>query len=264
MSVSTHLRRRLGVAALATMLAVGAPLLTFTNSVDAIEFTAGGVVSSARVDRVSATVGDTVAVTVAVKSNATRSALIDVEIYDRSGRKVFQKYWDNQSLTTGQTREFRTSWRTAGRSAGTYTVKVGVFRSGWTSLIHWNDQAGAVTLATVAPTTTSPTTTSPTTTAPAPTTTTAPAITTTVPAPTTTSTSPSTTTVPVSSGRFVTLGVGAALPSGAQCAARVRDAGEIRPENNAANSNRGSRANANTRSDWSQFSRVDGDFAGID
>ena len=61
--------------------------------------------------------------------------------------------------------KFRTSWRTAGRSAGTYTVKVGVFRSGWTSLIHWNDQAGAVTLAKVAPTTTSPTTTSPTTTA---------------------------------------------------------------------------------------------------
>ncbi len=39
-------------------------------------------------------------------------------------------------------------------------------------------------------------------------------------------------------------------------------AGEIRPENAAANTNRGSRANANTRGDWSQFSRVDGDFAG--
>ena len=60
----------------------------------------------------------------------------------------------------------------------------------------------------------------------------------------------------------MTLGVGAVLPSGAQCATRVRDAGEIRPENNAANSNRGSRANANTWSDWSQFSRVDGDFSG--
>ena len=218
MSVSTHLRRRLGVAALATILAVGAPLLTFTDSVDAIEFTAGGVVSSARVDRASATVGDTVAVTVAVKSNATRSALIDIEIYDRSGRKVFQKYWDNQSLTTGQTREFRTSWGTAGRAAGTYTVKVGVFRPGWTSLIHWNDRAGAVTLATVAPTTTSPTTTSPTTTsptttsptttAPAPTTTTTPATTTTVPAPTTTSTSPSTTTVPPVVGSVCDVGCG--------------------------------------------------------
>ena len=65
-----------------------------------------------------------------------------------------------------------------------------------------------------------------------------------------------------SSGRFVTLPVGAALPSGAECASRVRSAGEVRPENSAANSNEGSRANANTRSDWSQFSRVDGDFSG--
>jgi hypothetical protein len=67
---------------------------------------------------------------------------------------------------------------------------------------------------------------------------------------------------PSPSGRFVTLPVGAVLPSGAECAARVRDAGEIRPENGAANATRGSRANANTRSEWSQFSRVDGDFVG--
>jgi autotransporter family porin len=58
------------------------------------------------------------------------------------------------------------------------------------------------------------------------------------------------------------LPVGAALPSGAQCAARVRSATEIRPENNSTNSNRGSRANANTRNDWSGFNRVDGDYAG--
>ena len=68
--------------------------------------------------------------------------------------------------------------------------------------------------------------------------------------------------VPPSSGRFATLPVGAALPSGAQCAAAVRPAAEIRPENNAANASRGSRANANTRTDWSGFSRVDGDFTG--
>ena len=39
------------------------------------------------------------------------------------------------------------------------------------------------------------------------------------------------------SGRFTTLPVGAALPSGAECAARVRRAAEIRPENAAANAN---------------------------
>ena len=56
--------------------------------------------------------------------------------------------------------------------------------------------------------------------------------------------------------------VGAALPSGADCAARVRRTAEIRPENAAANANRGTSANANTRTDWSQFRRVDGNFTG--
>ena len=259
MSPSIHVRRRLGVAVVAAMLAVGTPLLIDTAPVDAIEFASGGFVTSARVGRASATVGDTVAVTASVKSNATRRALIDVEIYDRSGRKVFQKYWDNRSLTAGRTHQLTTNWATAGRSAGPYTVKVGVFGTGWSSLIHWNEQAGAVTLTTVAPTTTAPTSTTvaPTTTAPATTTTTV--VPTTTAPPTSTST---TTTSPPVQGRFVTLGVGAVLPSGAECAARVRDVGEIRPENAVENNRRGSRANANTRSDWSKFARVDGDFVG--
>jgi autotransporter family porin len=56
--------------------------------------------------------------------------------------------------------------------------------------------------------------------------------------------------------------VGAALPSGAECAVRVRPAVEIRPENATANANKGSRANANTRTDWWGFNRVDGAFSG--
>jgi len=67
---------------------------------------------------------------------------------------------------------------------------------------------------------------------------------------------------PSGSGRFETLPPGSPLPSGAACAARVRSAPEIRPENAAANANRGSRANANSRTDWPGFGRVDGDFAG--
>lgn len=54
---------------------------------------------------------------------------------------------------------------------------------------------------------------------------------------------------------FPTLPVGAALPSGADCAARVRSAGEVRPGNAPANATRGTRPNA-------RHPRVDGDFAG--
>jgi hypothetical protein len=67
---------------------------------------------------------------------------------------------------------------------------------------------------------------------------------------------------PPSGGKFTTLKVGSTLPSGAECAQRVRTAPEIRPENNAANNTRGTRANANNRTDWSGFDRVDGAFGG--
>jgi hypothetical protein len=76
------------------------------------------------------------------------------------------------------------------------------------------------------------------------------------------STTTTTTVPPSGSGDFETLPVGAALPSGAECAARVRPAAEIRPENAAPNANRGGRQYANNRSDWDQFDRIDGDFAG--
>ena len=70
------------------------------------------------------------------------------------------------------------------------------------------------------------------------------------------------TTPPTDPGgnRFTTLPVGATLPSGAECAGRVRPAPEIRPQNAAANSTRGTSSNDNT--DWPGFQRVDGDFVG--
>ena len=180
---------------------------------------------------------------------------VDVEIYDRSGNKVFQQYWDNQSFKAGQARRLSTSWDTTGHAAGTYTVKVGVFRTGWRSLIHWNNAAATIAVTNAPPVTTAP----PTTTVPRPADHDRPTTTTDHDAPPTTTAPP---TTPPSSGRFATLPVGAALPSGAQCAALVRPAAEIRPENNAANAIRGSRANANTCTDWSGFNRVDGDFTG--
>jgi flagellum-specific peptidoglycan hydrolase FlgJ len=63
-------------------------------------------------------------------------------------------------------------------------------------------------------------------------------------------------------GHFNTLLPGSTLPTGAACASQVRAAAEIRPENATANNTRGSQSNANTRTDWSGFKKVDGDFAG--
>ena len=66
---------------------------------------------------------------------------------------------------------------------------------------------------------------------------------------------------PVPTGRFETLPVGSALPSGAECASRVRSAPEIRPENNAANNTRPGPVDLR-RNDWAGFDRVDGNFVG--
>lgn len=81
------------------------------------------------------------------------------------------------------------------------------------------------------------------------------------PAASTTTTGPPSMSVP--GGRFGTLAPGAALPSGSQCAARVRPAPEIRPANTTSNNNRGGPQYANNDPAYNGwFHRVDGDFAG--
>jgi hypothetical protein len=97
------------------------------------------------------------------------------------------------------------------------------------------------------------TTTSTTTTTRPPTTTVAP--TTTTRPPTTTTTVAPTTTTPPPTGRFNTLPVGAALPSGASCASQVRSMSENRPQNATYNATIGT-------SPHDEFPRVDGAFTG--
>jgi hypothetical protein len=82
-----------------------------------------------------------------VKSATASSAVIDVEVYDASGTKVFQQFWNNQAFTAGQTRTFNSSWSVPLTAMpGTYTVKVGVFSSGWTTLYTWNNTAAVFTV----------------------------------------------------------------------------------------------------------------------
>jgi hypothetical protein len=63
------------------------------------------------------------------------------------------------------------------------------------------------------------------------------------------------TTLPPAGSRFGLLPVGAALPSDTECAARVRRAPEVRPDNATANATKGTRANTT-------YPRVTGNFSG--
>ena len=76
------------------------------------------------------------------------------------------------------------------------------------------------------------------------------------PPPAPTPPTPPVTPAPSPSGHFGTLPTGSTLPSDAQCAAAVRAAGEIRPDNAGYNATRGS----TQQSGW--FARVTGNFTG--
>ena len=80
--------------------------------------------------------------TINVNSANAASALVDLEVYDAKGNKVFQQWWDNQTFVAGQTRTFKTTW-TLPRTlpVGTYRLKIGVFKTGWGLLYNWNNGA---------------------------------------------------------------------------------------------------------------------------
>ncbi len=105
-------------------------------------YTSGATVSPSTVAR-----GGSASITTNVKSATASTVVIDTEVYDARGTRVFQKAWDSQVFTAGQTRGFNTLWAVPTTlAAGTYTVKVGVFAPGWTTLYNWNNQAAVFTV----------------------------------------------------------------------------------------------------------------------
>jgi hypothetical protein len=85
---------------------------------------------------------ETIAATVTASQAA--SALVDVEVYNTAGQKVFQQWFDDQAFDAGQSQTYTVTYQ-PGRT-GTYTVKVGVFSVGWGILFNWNDNAALFTV----------------------------------------------------------------------------------------------------------------------
>ena len=107
----------------------------------------GTWVSSATIDRPQAAPGSTVTVRAIVTSPGTGTALVDVELYDAAGQKVFQQAFDNTKFTAGIPLTFSVTYRVpATAEPGRYTVKIGVFKPGWGALYSWNNSAATVRL----------------------------------------------------------------------------------------------------------------------
>src|SRR5262245_6964356 len=137
MSASRGSARPFGALVIVAVALLGATaaFLFQPQSASATPVSSAGFVTSGSVTRSTGPVGSAVSVKVDVKSDRARSALVDIEIYDSTGRKAYQRYWDSQSFTAGVTRSFTTSWTpAAGTRTGAYVVKVGIFSVGWGTL----------------------------------------------------------------------------------------------------------------------------------
>jgi hypothetical protein len=101
----------------------------------------------ASIDAGSASVGDNVAVHQDLTATADGTVLVDFELYDPSGAKVWQSFNDNVSVVAGQAATNSATFTVPDSlPAGAYQFKSGVFSAGWGTLYAWNDQAGTLTI----------------------------------------------------------------------------------------------------------------------
>lgn len=100
-------------------------------------------------------------------SGATGPFNYDMEIYDANVNRVAQMVCQAQGIAQNGTQTYTFNWLPP--AIGNYTVKVGLFKTDWSSALEWTDQALRVTVLNRAPTGAPPTFTATTTAAQNPT-----------------------------------------------------------------------------------------------
>jgi hypothetical protein len=128
---------------LRVFLLAAALLTPFAASAQATFHTTSSTASPA-----TASPGQNVAIASSVQSSAAASNMIvDLELYNASGAKAGQVFYQSQSFTKSQTRTYNWSYKVpAGAAAGKYTLMVGVFAAGWSADVYWNSSAASFTV----------------------------------------------------------------------------------------------------------------------
>jgi len=137
----------------ATMTAAPSATMTAAPSATTAPASLAVTINSVAASPATAPQGGTTSFVATVTTNAAlANAIVDVELYDGTGARVYQTYQDNVSFIAGAPRTITVPWTVpAVLPAGTFTLKVGVFGAGWAPLYAWND--AAATLAVIAATT---------------------------------------------------------------------------------------------------------------
>jgi len=117
----------------ATPTSGGAPMVSIGTSSTALTIIAPG-----ETETLAATVTSTIPLA---------GAIVDFYVYDASGHLVTQIWQSPVVLAANTPQTVRASWSVPAHMApGTYTLKVGVFGTGWSPLYAWNDAAATLTI----------------------------------------------------------------------------------------------------------------------
>jgi hypothetical protein len=139
------------------------PTRTPTAAPTATPTPAPSFVQAGTVAPTTVVAGTAVVITNTVTSVVATTALVDMEVYDSGGIRVYSAWTDNQSFSAGQTRSYPTTWNTpSGLVPGTYRIALGVFSPAWTTLWAWTHQAMTLTVTAAGPTPTPAPTPAPT------------------------------------------------------------------------------------------------------
>lgn len=99
------------------------------------------------VDPGTAELGQQIALRQDLTPSKDTVVLIDFELYDAQGQKVWQAFHDNLTLAGGAAYTDTAFLAVPDTFAsGEYTLKTGIFAPGWANLYVWNDQAGTLTV----------------------------------------------------------------------------------------------------------------------
>lgn len=92
----------------------------------------------------SAKTSTPLAVAIAAKDDGSvaPNSVVEMEIWDSSGKPVYKQHKANENFTSGETRNYSFIWTP--QKAGSYTINVGVYGPGWVPSYTWKVNAALI------------------------------------------------------------------------------------------------------------------------